>query len=325
MPFLAHYYAHSNIGPKSPFLDTDLKVGYEILSINRQHFDNADKAVDYLKHVDGLVDILASNHPFPGGGDLVFIKNKPADLVNSITFSRLSYTQSLVTVEHIHTNGPFAKTNLAVGDVILTINNKVVANPVVASRLLLANDDSQVWILSLSRRKFLEAAIKSMVIKQDKSKPWTKPLWIPPNKISIGRKDWQEQVVLRFESGICEIDEPWLFLEQASPSSNTNFKVQYSAWYTETVKPRVAEINEYLSKNIRNIEVAVQRSPYHEIYPDEALVASLAQLSHQHKQKKLTDAQYEAAKNKTLGIRMANPTESSCWGVEWLHERKNSD
>lgn len=325
----------SQISQDSPFKNTELRVGYEILSINREHFTDADKAVSYLKHVDGLVDMLTSSHPFPGGGDLTFVKNHPNELINSIQFSRLN--QSLVRVDHIHPQGPFASTNLAVGDVVLTINNKAVANPIVASRLLLSNDESQVWILSLSKRKFLEAAIKSMVLKQDKSKPWTKPKWLPPNKIEIGRKDWDQPVVLRFETGgICVIDEPWLFLDESvfkssdfaveaeysakkrderislEESSNLTFKVRYSDWYRHVVLPRVEEINEYLKKNIANIEVAVQRSPYREIYPDEALVASLAKLAHQHKHKQLTNEEYTAAKFKVLGIRIAKHTPTSC-------------
>ena len=151
----------SAISPDSPFPYTKLRVGYEVLSINRKHFTDATMAVDFLKQVEGLVDILASDNTFPAGGELTFVKNQPTSLINVIKFSQLK--QSLVRIDHIHSNGPFADTNLSVGDVVLSINNKVVANPVVASRVLLSNDESQVWILSLSRRKFLEAAIKSMV------------------------------------------------------------------------------------------------------------------------------------------------------------------
>lgn len=304
----------SNITPDSPFGDSPLRVGYEVLSINRQHFTDADKAVDYLKNVEGPVDILASNHPFPSGGDLTFTKNKPMELINSMHFGRLGDTaKHLVRIDHIHNRGPFANSHVQVGDVLLTINNKVVADPVVASRLLISCDEHNICLLTLSRRKFLEAAIKSMVLKQGKSKPWTKPKWMPPNKIEIGRKDWNEQVVLRFEvGGICEVDEPHLFLEPVSDSKSAPFKVQYTDWYMNQVVPRVAEINEYLKDNIDNIEVACRRSVYRAISPDEAIVSKLADLQKQHKSKKLSNKDYTAAKNKLLGLRITSHTEAEC-------------
>lgn len=302
----------SNISPDSPFGNTELRVGYEVLSINRGNFTDATKAVAFLKQVEGPVEIMASDHPFPSGGVLSFVKNYPKELINSLEFSRLN--GNLVRIDHIHSRGPFAKTKIEVGDVVLTVNNKVVADPVVASRLLLSCEEHNVCVLTLSRRKFLEAAIKTMVLKQDKSKPWTKPVWISPNKIQIGRQDWDKHVVLRFgdtTGGICEIDEPWLFLEP-DIDSETPFKVKYSDWYHNTVIPRLGEINEYIKENVANIEVAVRRSPYREVYPDEQVVEKLAKLAIQHKSHKLTDKEYTAAKYKLLGIRAVNHMETSC-------------
>lgn len=303
----------SNISPDSPFGDTGLRVGNEILTINRQHFTDSDKAVDFLKQVEGPVDIFASNHPFPSGGELTFVKNNPKELIHSLYFSRLR--ENLVRIDHINSHGPFSAGKLEEGDVVLTINNKVVADPVVASRLLLSREERSVCLLTLSRRKFLESAIKTMVLKQDTSKPWTKPKWMPPNKIEIGRKDWHGQhVVLRFgetAGARCEIDEPHLFLEPVTDSKSA-FKVQYSDWYRNAVVPRVAEINEYIATNLANIEVAARRSPYRAISQDENVVAQLAKLASQRKSQKMTSKDYDAAKNKILGIRTVTHTESEC-------------
>lgn len=300
----------SNISPDSPFQDTSLRVGFEILSINRHHFSDSDKAVDYLKHVEGSVDIMVSNHPFPKGGEVTFVKNHPLELINSLEFSRLNET--LVRIDSINSFGPFAKGMIEVGDVVLSINNKVVADPVVASRLLISCDEHSVFLLTLSRRKFLEAAIESMVLKQNKSIPWTKPIWIPPNKISIGRQDWNVRTVLRFETGgVCELDEPHLFLEP-DMNSESAFKMKYSDWYTYEVKPRIEEINDYLSSNIANVAAATRRTSYLAISPDEAVVSHLANLASQHKSKKLSGKEYAAAKNKLLGLRITSHTESEC-------------
>ena len=207
------------IVPGSPFDGTDLRPGYECLSINGHRLRSARRAAEIVRESGTSLTLLASNAPRPPGTmyTMISLKNQSSSILSSVGKDNavgmyFTMKHGLVQLVKIHSDSPIASTSMKVGDFVLAINRSVIGSINKAVEVLSDtnyssdNDMMMIPILYFNMRQ-LRVSLVDKVIGDLWKKEWSdgydECVVLQPGKGN------SNPLTLRFkEEGMCELLDP---------------------------------------------------------------------------------------------------------------------
>jgi len=257
----------SKIAEDSPLQDTYLKVGHSVLTVNSVFAGTALRASELILNGPKQVSITATSDPCSVKAPYCKLVSAPTSAQQhpGISFSA-SRDRCLVQVSRLFSRGPFNRSNVSLGDIVLAVNGIPVSTPEEADQALREglNPDTPFTVLYVvNMQEYRQSVLQEIQvsptyhdIRLEKADKRGKGICLKVGEHVLA------QLELDFDSQHLVDQEAHLQVASLPKNSQPGSIRRYNKVYRDVVAPFLKDFNEGMEKRMAILEEAVARAAW---------------------------------------------------------------